>query len=81
MRGKLRHPSGLAPSPVSHASTAGPARLVTAAPALPTPKMPSAVPCHFIGNHTEVYAMPTANPVPARPKPRLASAKSRKELA
>ena len=55
--------------------------MVPAAPALPAPKMPRAVPWLRLGYHTEVKAMPMEKPVPHRPKPKLHSAKLQKELA
>ena len=42
---------------------------VSAAPALPAPRTPSAVPCWRSGNHTAEKAMPTAKEEPANPKP------------
>ena len=40
---------------------------VPAAPTLPAPKIPSAVPLRRDGNHAEFHAMPTENELPARP--------------
>ena len=62
-----------APLSVSMLSIDGAPSWVRAAPALPAPKMPSAVPCSRRGNQTEENAMPTAKLVPVMPKPSPAS--------
>jgi hypothetical protein len=40
---------------------------VPAAPTLPAPKIPSAVPLRLDGNHAEFHEMPTEKVLPARP--------------
>src|SRR5512135_443988 len=55
--------------------------LVAAAPTLPTPKMPSAVPCLSFRKKSDVYATPTAKELPAMPNPRPPSAKPQKPFA
>jgi hypothetical protein len=50
----------------------GAANFVTAAPILPAPKMPSAVPWRSFGKKRETYAMPTENDPPAIPTPSAA---------
>jgi hypothetical protein len=52
--------------------TNGALNFVTAAPTLPTPKMPSAVPCFSLGYQRLTYATPTMKEPPASPTPSAA---------
>jgi hypothetical protein len=52
--------------------------VVIPAPKLPIPKIPSARPCHSLGYHNEVKAIPIEKPTPAIPNPKLHKAKARK---
>ncbi len=66
-----RQPPGIRPPARPAAGTAaisaGPNILVTEAPTLPAPKVPSARPWRLFGNHTEFQAMPAVNELPAMP--------------
>ena len=46
-----------------------------AAPVLPAPNIPKAIPCLSLGNHIEEKAIPTAKFASAISKPRLQRAK------
>ena len=69
-----RQPPGTAPPRYPTAGTAvrtpgtnATSSFVPAAPTLPAPKTPSAVPLSRCGNQAEFHAMPTEKLLPARP--------------
>ena len=70
--GTKRQPPGIEPPNMPAAGTnaisGGPISLVTDAPTLPAPKVPSATPWRCAENQAEVHATPLVNELPARPK-------------
>ena len=56
----------------------GAINVVMAAPALPIPKIPKALPCHSFGYQIEVKPIPTAKLVPTIPKKKLSNANMKK---
>ena len=56
-------------------------KVVMAAPALPIPKIPKALPCHSFGYQIDVNPIPTAKLVPTNPKKKLKIANDQKEFA
>src|SRR6187402_1285130 len=56
----------------------GAKKVVIAAPALPIPKIPNALPCHSLGYQIDVKPIPTAKLVPTMPNKKLRSANIKK---